>query len=149
MADFMPDPLKRLIGWLWDRWPLVMTAVVIVGFVISRIYPIVKNWLDLRKARLDAEKARLEIRKLERDEKDGDALVRPATFDEVRAYDPKVRKLEVMNQWGYRPSPAPEPAPAPPSSFERANRILWTILLVLLIPAWLLYFFQNGGLASK
>lgn len=65
----MADTLKRLIAWLWHRWPFTMTAVVVIAFLISKIYPVVKAWFDLKKAALDAKKADLEIRKLEREEK--------------------------------------------------------------------------------
>ena len=89
----MPEPLKHLVAWLLQRWPYTVTGVVVIAFLISRLYPVVKAWLDLKKAALDAKKADLEIKKLEREAKREESSVRLASLDEIKAYDPKTRRL--------------------------------------------------------
>jgi hypothetical protein len=56
-----------------------------------------KNWTGVRKDLVDTEKAKLEITKLEEEAKEKakqtESLITPASFDDVKNYDPKYKKI--------------------------------------------------------
>lgn len=64
-------------------------------FPLPSLNPIawLRDLLGIRKDIRDAKKAGLEIRKLEHEQQQRQALVTPASFEDVRRYDPKLREL--------------------------------------------------------
>lgn len=85
----MPEPLKHVVASLWQHWPYTTAAVVVIAFLIAKVFPILKELLGFKKQTLDIKKAGLEVKELERKE----MAVRLASLDEIKEYDPTTKKL--------------------------------------------------------
>ena len=53
----------------------------------------IKSIIDLLKLRKDVKKTDLEIEKLKREEKSAKSMLTPATFEDIKRFDPKVKKI--------------------------------------------------------
>lgn len=60
---------------------------------IRDFFGIRKDWIDAKKALVDTEKATLEVRRLQ-DEERARTLITPATLDDVKTYDPKIKAID-------------------------------------------------------
>lgn len=54
----------------------------------------IRDLLGIHKDHIDKQKSRLEVKKLEKEESEGKNLIKPATLDDVKKYDPKAARLE-------------------------------------------------------
>jgi predicted PurR-regulated permease PerM len=92
----MPEPVKHLIQWLRQKWPVSVAIVLALYYFIAKVYPLIKNYFELikqareaQKVKFDIDKTKLEINKLEKESH----RVTLATAAEVAAYDPKTKRL--------------------------------------------------------
>jgi hypothetical protein len=86
-----------------------------------------RSIVDLLKIKQEAKKTGLEIQKLSREEKDAGSLLRIASLDEIKKFDPRVKELEErfgsrlqreLNDFG--------------SLYRRSRFWLWIMVLLLL-----------------
>lgn len=92
--------------------------------------------IDLLKIRKDVQKTDLEIGKLKRDQAEASRIIRVATFDEVKKYDPLLRnrletarRIENEEHRGIRPPECLEMN----SGRSIFSRLVWTALVLLLV----------------
>jgi hypothetical protein len=54
----------------------------------------IRDALGVHKDHVEKKKAQLDVKKLENEEREQNRLVKPATLDEIKEYDPTTQKLE-------------------------------------------------------
>lgn len=96
--------------------------------MLGAILQAIKGIITLRKSAREDKKTGLEIKQLERQLKDDEKLVRPATFDEVKEYDPKVRGIQAQ----FQPPKFQPPKETPPPAHDHLFYVLLVLAALLL-----------------
>jgi len=95
----------------------------------------IKNVTGVRKDLVDTKKAKLEIEKLEDEAERRDALVVPATFEDVKTFDPKFKEINQKALVMVLESDADTVS----QKIERVVRLIWTIVGQLWFLVFMLY----------
>jgi len=120
----MWEVFKHLVQWVTDRWPYTVTTVVVISFLLTKAFPVLKAWLDLRTQKPHVDEAELSVEQLNTEAQ----LVEIADLDEIRNYDPKPRPAERIQQQ-QRPADSTDGLPVLP--------ILAIVLVLIALFVWL------------
>jgi len=93
---------KILHSWI----PYAIAGAGIVATIASRGVPVIRAWLGFKKEVLETKKTGLEVNKLAREERQEEALVKPASVEDVYRYDPTYQKIRAYEMTKHR-GPAP------------------------------------------
>lgn len=80
---------------------------------------------EVPKTIIETEKARLEVAKLKKEQRESECLIVPASMDDVRRYDPKIKKIDRIVEW----------TPAPSKSGLTRDRLMNLLYIILVIGA--------------
>jgi len=81
----MWEVFRHLVQWITDRWPYTVATVLIISFLLTKTFPVLKAWLDFRIQEVHLNETELNVEQLNTESQ----LVEIADLDEIRNYDPK------------------------------------------------------------
>jgi hypothetical protein len=99
--------------------------------MLGAITGAIRAIIDLLKKRREDKKVGLEIEKLEREKREEQKLVKPATLDDVRRYDPKINLIREKAGEVHAMCPA-----ARPSRWSAWMVILALVVIALAVAIW-------------
>lgn len=91
----------------------------------------IRNALGVRKDLIDTKKSKLEVKKLEHEERARHSLITPATFDDVKEFDPKYRAIK--RRIRKKASPPPLSTSTPTPTWKRVIEIIFWLFILLSI----------------
>ncbi len=103
--------------------------------MLGAIVEAIKSVIDLRKKAREDKKTGLEIQRIERELVDKDRLVRPATFEEVEKYDPRIETIRA--QFQPRPFQSAKTLSPPPAKESPFAIYAWLIVIGCFLIYWL------------
>jgi hypothetical protein len=122
LRHFFQEPLR-----LWSALVLAVSALVLI---ITKGFPVVKEWVSFKKEILETKKVEIELAQLQ---KNSSKTIELARLDEVRQFDPKTQRIFEKVQTQDQMS---RPAPLAMSLFP----VFFRIVILIAILAGVIYF---------
>lgn len=78
----------------WFAWLLAK----ITGETVKGVTEVTKSAVEIPKTLVETEKARLEVLQLRQEREERSRLIVPATFEDVKQFDPKYRQIRYQSE---------------------------------------------------
>jgi hypothetical protein len=121
LRHFFQEPLRL--------WSALVLAVSALGLIITKGFPVVKEWVSVKKEIIETKKVEIELAQLQ---KNSSKTIDLASLDEVRLFDPKTQRIFEK----VRMRPAAAPAPLAMSLFP----FFFRVVILIAILAGVIYF---------